>query len=193
MRKFVAVLLVALLAVALTGCGGGEPEPAPEPTPDAGAAAPADPASAATSSTAAAEGSVFEPFPVSEQTPPAITEALADNQPFVLFFFDDTQKTTNDVRQQIDQVMKDNSDIVDLYAYNLGQYATVDSEGVVEVDEEALKDDAAGAATVALAADLGVGFTPYVIVVDSQGYVIYRHSGYIDAEMLEPQVQLAAE
>ncbi len=191
MRRFVVVLLGALLAVALTGCGGDEPEPAP--VPDAGVTTPADPASTAASTTAAPEGAVFEPFPVGEQTPPAITEALADNQPFVLFFFDETQKTTNDVRQQIDQVMKDNSELVDLYAYNLGQYATVDSEGVVEVDEEALKDDAAGAATVALASDLGVGFTPYVVVVDSQGYVIYRHSGYIDAEMLEPQVQLAAE
>jgi len=193
MRRIVAALLVASLAFALTGCGGGEPEPAPAPPAEAPVTTPVDPTSAAASSTVSNEGAVFEPFPVTDGTPVAITDALADNQPFMLFFFDDGQKSTNDVRQQIDKVVKDNTGLIELYAYSLGEYATVDSEGRVEVDEEALKENAAGAATVALARDLAVSFTPYVVVVDSQGYVVYRHSGFIDAEMLERQVQRAAE
>jgi len=192
MRSFVAALLAAVLAFALSGCGGSEPEPAAVPTDPAAAGAVATPAES-TEASPTENGKTWEPFPLGEQTPQALADAIEQKQPLVVYFFDNEQKVTNDVTAQIDTVMDDNEGLVELYSYNLGEYATVDSEGRVDVNEELLKDDAAGQAIVALASDLDVAFTPYIVVVDSQGYIIYRHAGFIDAELLERQVQRAAE
>jgi len=156
------------------------------------ATAPADPA-AATGADESADGKVFVKFPVAEGTPQAIADAIAEKQPLIIFFFDPDQRVTNDVRAQINTVIEDNTGLVELYSYNLGEFASVDSDGLVQEDAAALEQDSAGQATVALARELGVKFTPHLTVVDSQGYIIFQHSGFLDADMIERQVQRAAE
>jgi len=194
MRKFVVALLAALLAFALSGCGGGEKEAAVPTDPAAPAAvAPAEPTAGSTNATASPDGTLFAAFPLTEETPEAIKEAIAEGQPLVLFFFDPDQLVTNDVRAQINTVIDDNRGLADLYAYNLGSFAKADTQGGAAVEGEALQGDAAGQSTVALARELGVVSTPHVIVVDSQGYMIFRHDGFIDADLLERQVQRATE
>jgi hypothetical protein len=38
---------------------------------------------------------------------------------------------------------------------------------------------------------LNVDHVPYIIIVDDQGYEVFRHRGFIDSELLERQVQRA--
>lgn len=186
-RRLVVAALVALLAFSLVGCGGGEEEAAPPPeTPAAEAPAPAELTIADRS---LEESAVFEPFPAGDFVPDEVQARLdaKPKQPMILFFYDDAQLETDDARAEIVAVRDDNSGAVDLLEYNLGKYTSINESGVVSVDD-ALAEDEKGKQVVTLARELGVNFTPFVVVVDDQGYVIYKWRGYIDAEMLGRQV-----
>jgi len=184
------VAAAVLLAVGLVGCGGGSSEtsqPTDVPVVDPSAESSA---SAETSDTVS-EGEVFYPFPVSDTTPASIRSGIESGDPMILLFVDTDQKVTDDVKKQINAVVKDND--IDLYTFNVGEYATVDAEGRVEVDNEALKADPAGQALVATARELGIAFVPFTVVVDYQGQVVFKHVGFIDAGLLERQVMRAVE
>lgn len=192
MRTFIVAITAALLALALVGCGGGEAEPVAVPT-DGTAQEATTGADASVPASPAAQGAVFEEMPRSEVTPAAITSALDDDRPVMLLFFDGEQKVTNDLRSQINTVMDDNDGLIELHTYDLGPFASVDSEGVITADPEAVDGDGKGGATVAFARELGVTFAPTIVIVDSQGFVVFRHTGFIDAELLDRQVQRAAQ
>lgn len=190
MRKVVIVAVAVVLALGLAGCGGGTEETAVPIDASAPAAGAETSASAETSDTAS-EGEVFYPFPVTEETPASIKSALDNGEPMILLFFDADQKVTDDVRKQINTAAKEAE--IDLYTFNMGEYATVDAEGMIEVDEEALKADPAGQALVATARELGVAFVPFTVIVDYQGQVVFKQAGFIDAGLLERQVTRAVE
>jgi hypothetical protein len=38
---------------------------------------------------------------------------------------------------------------------------------------------------------LGVSFTPYIVLTDTQGYIIWKHRGLVDKVFLEREVQRA--
>jgi len=195
MRRFVAVLVVALLAlsvVGLVGCGGGAeeppaetaapaPAPAPAPTPAADEAVIAD--------RSAEETAVFEPFPKGDGFPESLVKAVDSKQPTLILFVDGAQKDTNDIKSEVNTVATDNQGLIDLFTYDLGKYASIKPDGTIVVDDAALQDDATASGAVELANALGVNFTPFVVITDDQGFVIYKHSGFIDSELLDRQVQ----
>jgi hypothetical protein len=39
---------------------------------------------------------------------------------------------------------------------------------------------------------IDVAFTPTIVLTDGQGYIVYKHRGLVDEEMLEREVQRAA-
>jgi len=199
MRRLVAALIALLLVLTLVGCGGGEEPADTAATDEAAAPAPAPPA-------AADDGAVspivdrsdlseemFEPMPNGEGVPQSVTDRLADGKAMLLLFYNSDQDVTNDLRKQVDMVAEDNTGMIDLLTYNLGKSAEVDDSGKVVVDEEELTDDPKGQEAVSFARLLEIDHVPTLIVVDEQGYQIFKSRGFIDAELLERQVERAAQ
>lgn len=193
-RRLVVAALVALLAFTLVGCGGGGEEQAAAPEGEQAAPpAPAPPAApgevAVIADRSAEESAVFEPFPKGDFVPAEISKRLnaKPKQPMILFFYDDTQLEYDDAEAEVEEVASDNAGAVDLLKYNVGQFTSVDQSGVVSASP-GLNANESAKQMVTLARELGVKFTPFVVVVDDQGYVIFKWRGYIDAEMLGRQV-----
>lgn len=187
-RRLVVAACVALMALTLVGCGGGE-EPAPTTT-----TAPPPPPSAAPVATNIAdrsreESAVFAPLPTGDFLPAEVAQRLqaVPKQPMILFFYDDAQLETDDARKEVVAARDANRGAIDLIEYNLGEYTSVDASGVVTVDT-ALDEDEPGQQAVRLAREIGVNYTPYGVIIDDQGYMIFRWRGYIDAQILEEQV-----
>lgn len=190
MRRVVIVAVAIVLAVGLVGCGGGSSEPTtPTDVPVVDPSAEAS-ASAETSDTVS-EGEVFYPFPITETTPASIRGGIDEGEPMILLFVDTGQKVTDDVRKQVNAVVKETD--IGLYTFNMGEYATVGSDGQIELDTESLKEDSAGQAIVATARDLGIAFVPFTVIVDYQGQVVFKQAGFIDSALLERQVMRAVE
>lgn len=197
MRRPVVALIALSLAVflvfSLTGCGGGDaatPEDADapieavalpteelDPIPDLSAQEPA----------------TFERFPEGDDVPASVTERLKAGRPMLMLFNDDAQLDANDLRTEVNRVIKNNRGMVDLLVYDVGKYSSVNSSGVVDVAAAKLGKDIPAQESVNLARHLEVTFTPYILIVDDQGFVVFRHSGYIDSALLERQVQRVSE
>jgi cytochrome oxidase Cu insertion factor (SCO1/SenC/PrrC family) len=189
MRRIVAVIVVALFASSLVGCGGGggsasetPSTPAPKPAAPAGSA----PASASAEVTV---GATFVPFPVTKQTPAEVTRRLDSGQPMLLLFVDPGQSETDIARNEIEDVISKNGGLVDLIEYDVTKYSSVDASGVITIESAELASDTVGQQALELAKTLQVGATPYMILVDDQGYIIYRFRGFLDTDMLERQFQ----
>lgn len=190
MRRLVAVIVVALFALSLAGCGGGGGgDAATETSPTAGAAGTPAESTATSSSTEVTVGPVFEPFPVDKMTPPEITRRLDARQPMLIFFVDPNQNETDIARDQIEEVISKNGDLVDLVEYDVTKYSSVDSSGAITIDSSELASDTPNQQALSLAKALKIASTPYMILVDDQGYVIYRFRGFLDPDMLERQFQ----
>ena len=196
MRRFVALVVVAVLAFTLVGCGGGgAEEPAAEQPAAAPAAPPVQPPARKRSfaDRSAEESDIFEIFPTGDAVPEALAKKVADKQPTIILFVDGAQKDTNDIKREVNAVMKSSQGLADLFTYDLGKYASVAKDGTIKVDSAGLKKDPNAAAAVSLARTLGIGFTPFVVVTDDQGYIVFKHRGYIDRDMLEAQVQRVSD
>jgi hypothetical protein len=200
--RFAVVALVMVLIVAavlVVGCGSsGVEEPATDTTAQT-PAAPAAPASTVAAETAAADRSptetvVYEPFPTDPQvTPKAVLDLIQAKQPMVVYFYDSTQKTTDDQSKGVDgeggltKIMSDYRGTVDLVSFDVGRYMKTSSTGAVRMDAEFVGDSAAQQAA-SLGAALGVDFTPYVVIVDGDGYIISRFRGWEDIKDIEREV-----
>ncbi|PKQ16165.1 MAG: hypothetical protein CVT67_06095 [Actinobacteria bacterium HGW-Actinobacteria-7] len=194
MRRLVVAFVVAGLAFSLVGCGGGGDAPAaetPAVVPDAFApsGAPAEPVP----DYSAEETATFELFPMGEDVPKTVSDRLAEKQPMALLFVDSAQKDSDDLTAEVKAVVEENKGLIDLLVYDVGKYSGVDKDGRITIDEQQLNEDPKAQESVVLARALGVNFSPYVIIVDDQGYIIYRHSGYVDSGLLERQVQRVTE
>lgn len=194
MRRLVVPLFVALLAFALVGCGGGEEPAAETPATTPPPAAPSAAVSAAdleniTLSSESQEFSVPQfPFPEGEFVNADIQKRLDEKRPMIIFFIDAEQQETDDLRKEVDQVMKKNAGMIDLIIYDLGKYTSVGGVGNISVDESTLTSDKAAARVYTLADKLGVTSAPAVVVVDDQGFVIWRHRGLFESALLDRQV-----
>ncbi len=193
MRRLVVALIIAMLAFALAGCGGGgEEAAAPAETPVA-APAPAAPVPAeanAVTGISDNEPDIFAPFPTGSSIATAVAERIADKQPTLIFFYDSGQYTAAQNRKIIDSVLDDNRGLVDLVAYDIGKYTTIDASGTITFDPDFDSDSNAQVA-VQMARVLGVSFTPYIVLTDTQGYIIWKHRGLVDKVFLEREVQRA--
>jgi hypothetical protein len=199
MRRLVAALTVLTLALSLVACGGGggtAETAAPAPAAQ-GAAAPAG----GTSTTlpelmdrSANESSTFAPFPTGSTIPPDLMyKVTVEKQPTLIYFYDSTQNTSKEVRRIIDAVRSQNRGLVDLVTYDIGKYMTASADGAVIPDPSMAKDANAKSA-VLLARDpaIAVSFTPFIVLTDGQGYIIFKHRGLVDRKLLEREVLRAS-
>lgn len=189
-RRLVAALLVVLLAFSLAGCGGSEEAPA---APDDTAVPPpveAVPVEAAEPDRSNVETEVFEPFPPGDFVPVEVAKRLDKKpiQPMLLFFFGQKSLETDNLKAAIDEVMDENRGAIDLIAFDLGQYTSVNDKGEVTVKDAKLADDETAKRAAMLARELEVRYTPSIVLVDEQGYIIFKWRGFLDAEMLGRQV-----
>ncbi len=198
MRRLTVALIVLMLAFSVVGCGGGGDDPAAAPTDGA----PATDPGAVEGSTEASEqvdpsdpapAVTFEPFPEQVELPATLAEDLKSRQPTLLLFVDGSQKVTNEVRAAVDKAMAANRGLVNLYVYDIGKYTTVDAKGTAVVDEARLGKDKEGRIAVNLARDLAVKTTPYIIMTDDQGFIVFRHSGPTDAAFLKMHMERLTE
>lgn len=195
MRRTVAALVVAVLAVTLTACGGGPAEETP--TTDVNGAAP-PPAAVEEPDVdlSPTEEQVFEAFPVDSElgVPSAIQSRLDAGQPMILVFYDDSQKTTDDQEQIILGITETYRGLIDVVSFNLGSYVTQDTEGAITVQADLASDETAAQLMRLIDADhLDVRFTPFLLIVDDQGYITWRHRGISDDKTLEREVLRVTE
>lgn len=187
MRRLVAALVVVSVALTLAGCGGGEEEPAAEQPAATTAQQPAAAPPAVTEipdRSAPESATVFEAFPEGSSVPTAVADKIAARQPMLILFVNGSMKVTNEVRSAVDGAMKENSGVVDLVLFDLGKYTGNDQYGQPVVDANALQKDANAAKGVLLARALKVSALPYIVMVDDQGFVVFRHRGLVDEEFL---------
>ena len=190
MRRLVAALVVALLALSLAGCGGGEEgAPAEATATVAPAAAPPSAPAEIPDRSAPESATVFELFPVGDFVPPTLAEQVAAGQPTLILFVDGSQKVTNEVRSAVDEAINANSGIVELVLFDVGRYVSVDTSGQAIVDVDGIKKDEIASKAVTLARTLAVSGLPYILMTDDQGYVVFRHRGLVDAEYLKMHME----
>ncbi|MDO9556747.1 MAG: hypothetical protein Q7J82_04115 [Coriobacteriia bacterium] len=184
MRRIIAVLVALSMAFVIVGCGGGG-EAAVDATEAEGAAAAAPAvvvAGPAEDVLSPVESGYPAPFPetINTEIPEAIQQKLDDGRPMVIFFYDGMQVVTTDQRTELDAALAEYRGLIDLVTFNLA--SPVDSPPGEDVK----------VATV-LAADLGITATPYIMIVDRNGFVTWRYKGYIDREVIGREVLRATE
>lgn len=200
MRRPVVALIAAALAFALVGCGGGGETPPPATTTENAAQPVAAPKPAAAAA-AAAETSetglsanvppLFSQFPSDTVVPKEIAERITAKQPTLIYFYDATQNTSVENRKIINSVLSDNRGLVDLVAYDIGKHVNNDADQPAAVDKTFAKDLKYQQA-VGLARLLGVTFTPYMVLTDGQGYIVWEYRGLVDRDFLEREVLRAS-
>lgn len=199
MRRLVVAIVVALMLVTLVGCGGGEEEPSGEVTTQTQATPPAPTAAAgeeeAVTDASPAEGQAFEPFPTNDEVlTDEIAERLDAEQPMIVLFYDSAQQTSDDQRAEVDAVLADYRGLIELVAYDVGEYVLVDDDGAISVLEDMAKDESAQKIARLFSEDyLGITFTPYLVFVNSDGYITYRYRGFVDSKLIEREVLRATE
>jgi hypothetical protein len=191
MRRLVVAITVALVALSLAGCGGGG-ETAETPAAETPAAAPAPAPTGADitnpiADRSAEESNTLEPFPLGEGIPKSVSDLVADKQPMLMLFTDDEAKDSDDLAKAVEAAVEDNQGLVDLLVYDVGEYSSLKEDGTVKVDED-LSEDELAQESITLARALGVTFSPYMLIVDDQGFIIFRHSGYVDSDLIERQL-----
>lgn len=200
MRRLVAAFIAAALALSLvillTGCGGGggsattsssapaESAAAPPPVPAAGTAAAINRSENATT--------VFTPFPTGDFVPAELKAKIDAKRPTIIYFYDSRQKVSEANRTIIDEVREDNRGAIDLVTYDIGKYVVTSDTGEMTIKPEFAADKTAQQ-SVQLARALGVSFTPFIVVTDGQGYVIWQHRGLVDQAFLDREVTRAAQ
>lgn len=204
MRRLVVVILAVALALTLTGCGGGGEEPAEAPAEEAEPAAPA-PAEdeEVVRDNSPTEGQVYEPFPTDpEVVPQGVLDRIEDGQPMMLFIYDEDQSATKQQTDWVNTVAKDYPGLIDVLSYDVGQFVETDENGAITANTEALTEaedqpaeyaDAQKIARLLGSEWLNVTYTPYIFIIDEDGYITFRVRGPIDSDMLEGQVLRATD
>lgn len=178
MRRIVVVLVVALLALSLAGCGGGA-ETTTETPPAAAAPAESPATEVGLNPDRSANDSDMAPAPfpsfATTETPAVFKEKLDAKRPMLVFFHDNRQQVTTDLRTEVDAVMAEYRGLIDVITFN--------TEG------DATSADVQAAVTYA--SELGVTGTPYLIVVDRNGFITWRLKGYAERNVIEREVERA--
>jgi hypothetical protein len=70
---------------------------------------------------------------------------------------------------------------------------TAAADGTVRADPS-LATDANAKSAVVFASDpaIAVTFTPFIVLTDGQGYIIYKHRGLVERKLLEREVLRAS-
>ena len=195
MRRIVTALVVALMALTLVACGGAAEQPADDPLDTGDAAPPPAPVEEAVD-VSPLEEQVYEAFPVDPEVgvPTAIQSRLDAGQPMIIVFLDESQKTTDDQNAIISGVTDTYRGLIDVVTFNVGSWVTQDASGQITVNPDVSEDETARQVTRLIDADhLDIRFTPFVLVVDGDGYVTWRARGISDDKRLEREVLRVTE
>jgi len=182
MRRIVVAVLAVGLALSMAGCGGGDPETT-ETTPPAATPAAGTPAETPVlTDRSPVEQGAPEPFPSLEGTtvPEMLAAKLQAGRPLLVFFYDRTELETKPQRAEIDDVLSEYRGLIDLVTFDVGA-----TTGGVATD--------GAKQAVALANGLRVSSTPYIIIVDGNGFITWRWLGYVDREIINKEVLRATE
>ncbi|MHB1341774.1 MAG: hypothetical protein ACYC77_06575 [Coriobacteriia bacterium] len=186
MRKLVVALAVAVLAFTLAGCGGGAEEApaadpnAPAPAPAAAVAAPEVVTDRSPVETSPTVPPVVFPSTLSTALPEAVQKKLDAGRPMLMFFFDTAELETKTQRAEIDAVLGEYRGLIDLVTFDVSS-----TSGVPATDS--------AKAAVSLATDLGIKGTPYIVVVDGNGFITWRWLGFVDRALIDREVLRATE
>ena len=180
MRRLVAALVMATLALVLVACGA-DTSATTTGTPVPGAVV----ASGSIAATASPEGTDTlspvqradnSPLPNRiDETPDVILADLKNHMPMMLYFYDATQAITTRQNKENEAAVAKYRGTVDYLSFNIN--AGLPGSGSSE-DTQTRK-------AALVAANLHVSFTPYVVFVDSYGRVVFRFSGFTDRKLLE--------
>lgn len=195
MRRTFVVLIVTVLALALAGCGGGG-ETATPPTQRPATSAPTPAPGTAPVLTVVPDRSVnasptFVPFPSGEFVPADLKAGIVAKRPTIILFHD-ASYTSATTREIIDQIRKEDRGVIDLVVYDLGRYVKTSPTGEIAIDST-LTADASAQQPVLLARALGVTAVPFVVVTDTQGYIIWKYRGLVDKALLTREVRRATQ
>lgn len=184
MRRIIAAIVVASCALSLVGCGGGGGG-----AQDTKTEAPAQQTAPAAKQQqqpvidrSPVETPTLVPFPSALTTalPNAVQSKLDAGRPMLIFFFDSNEPETKGQRAEIDAVLSDYRGLIDLVTFD------------VKSGDSGQSSDAVRQAAM-LAADLGVKGTPYIIVVDHNGFITWRWLGFVDRDVIEREVLRATQ
>ncbi len=183
MRRIIVAVLAVGLALSVTGCGGGADEATTTETPAAPAPAAAAVVEVPTvTDRSPVESGAPEPFPSLEGTtvPETVLSKLESGRPLLIFFYDKNELETKAQRAEVDAVLTEYRGLIALVTFDIG------------ATKNGFATDAAKQA-VALANGLRVTSTPYIIVVDGNGFITWRWLGYVDREIINKEVLRATE
>ena len=195
MRRFVVVLIVALMALTLVACGGAD-EPEPVADPDVGDAAPPPPVVEEDPDLSPIEESVFEPFPVDPEIglPESVRSRLDARQPMIILFMDETQDGSDYQVELIENVIETYRGLIDVVTFDVSRYVTHDEDGKIFVDPAINEDEAGRQVGRMIDVDnLDIRYTPFTIIVDKQAHVTWRYRGISDDKTLEREVLRVTE
>lgn len=184
MRRIIVAVLAVGLALSVTGCGGGADEATTTETPATPAPAPAAAAVAVPTVTdrSPVESGTPEAFPSLEGTtvPETVASKLQSGRPLLLFFYDKNELETKTQRAEVDAVLTEYRGLIDLVSFDIG---ATKNGGATDAAKQA----------VVLANGLRVSSTPYIIIVDGNGFITWRWLGYVDREIINKEVLRATE
>lgn len=182
MRRIIVAVLAVGLALTVAGCGGGADEATTTETPVTPAPTAAPVEAPTVTDRSPVESGTPEPFPSLEGTtvPETVLSKLQAGRPLLIFFYDKNELETKTERAEVDAVLTEYRGLIDLVTFDVG------------TTKDGLATDAAKQA-VALANGLRVSGTPYIIVVDGNGFITWRWLGYVDREIINKEVLRATE
>jgi hypothetical protein len=183
MRRLVAALVMAALAVLLVACGADTtatnttvPVTSVVVT---GAVVGSRTASEGTdtlSPVQIADGSQF-PNRIDE-TPDVVLTDLTNHMPMMIYFYDASQAITTRQNTENEAAIAKYRGTLDYLSFNIN--AGIPGSGSSE-DTQTRKAALA-------AANLKVSFTPYIVFVDGYGRVVFKFSGFTDRKLLEREI-----
>jgi hypothetical protein len=185
MRRLVAALIIAGMALAIAGCGGdtGAVVPTGIPTstapPASSNTAKPDDKLAPTITVAPGQVAYPEPWPLPPfRTPRKVQDALDSKQPLMLVYIDSSQRVTADQKAEISAVAKDYAGAIDVVIYDI-------AKGLPEA-RNTLGSETATA--VAAGQILSIDHTPYILFINDHGNITWRFDGYTDRKLLEREI-----
>jgi len=167
-RTILALLL--MLGLLAAGCGGGGDTAATTPPAEGegGSAAPAGP-SAPPAPASIPKGSEEMSAPVKfKETPdtPAELKKLLRKRIILVEFYLPGDPVTDDVAKDVAELKKLFKKEVAFLSYDINKAAK----------------------SAPASEELKPGYAPYFIIIDKDGYIVFRHSGYIDRLTLQQRI-----
>lgn len=183
MRRLVAALVMATLALVLVACGA-DTSATTTGTPVSGTLV----VPSSTTSTASPEGTdTLSPVQIADnsplpnridETPDVILADLKNHMPMMLYFYDATQAITTRQNKENEAAVATYRGTLDYLSFNIN----------TGLPGSGSSEDTQTRKAALTAANLHVSFTPYIVFVDSYGRVVFKFSGFTDRKLLEREI-----